>query len=497
MKKFTFLALGLLMMAVSAQAKLVKLNEIKSNGAVYLYDGDTLKGALDEDLDVKLLIRPRATIVINGVTILGNNHQQCPWAGLNCEGNAKIIVRGTNTIHGYYAYYPGIHIPGGYTLTIEGPGTLRTLGGRYAAGIGGGWKGTDGYDRYHEVTCGKIVIAGGTMIAEGGEEAAGIGGGRNNTCEGITIKPETDKIEATRGAIKDNNNKPYCIGAGAYGTCGYLKMNGKDYVDASSSKYGVSSSDNTYTYKGWTGDLSAITISDKDVRNGSTITGTLSKACKITIPDGYTVYLEGATIQGTDNSDYLYAALNCEGDATIILKGSNYMKGFFQYYPGIYVPKNKTLTIKGTGTLYAYSNGTGAGIGGGYGVSCGNIYISGGTIYATGGLYAAGIGGGYNSSCGTIKIVNGVTYLKATHGNYGQHSVGAGGQNATCTGVYVDGKNYGAGIADNPFIYPTSQGIEEIIADAPQMQGKKIIYNGQVLIIKGNKAFNLLGQEIK
>ena len=67
-------------------------------------------------------------------------------------------------------------------------------------------------------------------------------------------------------------------------------------------------------------------------------------------------------------------------------------------YPGIYVPKGKKLTIKGSGSLTAKSVGfetippMAGGIGAGNGKSCGSIFIEGGTVTAYGGLNAAAIG---------------------------------------------------------------------------------------------------------
>ena len=106
------------------------------------------------------------------------------------------------------------------------------------------------------------------------------------------------------------------------------------------------------------------------------------------------------------------------------------MKGC-RYYPGIYVPKDNTLTIQGsTGKLNASSNITGAGIGGGYihqgNITSGNILIKGGIITATGGSETAGIGGGYAASgvntCGTITITGGTV---TAYG--GENAAGIGG----------------------------------------------------------------------
>ncbi|MBQ4388953.1 MAG: hypothetical protein II824_03140 [Bacteroidales bacterium] len=190
--------------------------------------------------------------------------------------------------------------------------------------------------------------------------------------------------------------------------------------------------------------------------NGETLTGTLASKVQISIADGATVILHNVNINGSGTwTTGNYAGITCEGDATIILSGTNTVKGFYNYYPGIYVPKNKTVTIQGTGSLTASSNGSGAGIGGGNGFDCGNITITGGNITATGGLgragigcgtgacgnititggtitatggnAAAGIGGSNTGNCGDITITSGVTRVTATKGNnISPNSIGAG-----------------------------------------------------------------------
>ena len=177
-------------------------------------------------------------------------------------------------------------------------------------------------------------------------------------------------------------------------------------------------------------DLSTLTAAFK-AQNGDVLTGTLKENVKITIADGATVTLAGVTINGVNLRDFNWAGITCDGDATIILKGTNTVKGFNGEYPGIQVSSEGTLTIKGTGSLEASSNGYGAGIGGGYNINCGNIIIEGGTITATGGNNAAGIGSGNRASCGDIIISGGT--VKAT-----------GGVNAAGIGSGYDGANCGA-----------------------------------------------------
>ena len=183
-------------------------------------------------------------------------------------------------------------------------------------------------------------------------------------------------------------------------------------------------------------DLSLITA-NTTVQDGWTITGTLNNNVKISIADGATVTLNGATINGVHDWSYQWAGLNCIGDATIILSGDNTVKGFHGNYPGIHVPSGKTLTIQGTGSLDASSNDIGAaGIGGGWSLSCGNIIINGGTITAIGG--DVGIGSGRNgSSCGAISINGGTVTATGSNGGAG---IGSGmGSTSSCGAISISG----------------------------------------------------------
>ena len=192
-------------------------------------------------------------------------------------------------------------------------------------------------------------------------------------------------------------------------------------------------------------DLSTITT-DFVVQDNSIVTGTLAANVKITIASGAKVTLKNAEINGTDDASYKWAGLTCAGDATITLEGANKLKGFWKYYPGLFVPKGKTLTIKGSGSLAANSNGRGAGIGGCYAVagssdipkeegSCGTIVIEGGTITATGGM-SAGIGCSYGSDCDGVTITGGTVI--ATGGNMAA-GIGSGGSNSVCGPISISG----------------------------------------------------------
>ena len=151
---------------------------------------------------------------------------------------------------------------------------------------------------------------------------------------------------------------------------------------------------------------------DKELQDGDVLTGTLSGNKKITIAPGATVTLKDATITCL-TEDAEFAGITPLGDATILLVGTNTVKGGHEDYPGIFAAENATLTIDGTGSLNAAPNANGkqygCGIGGGFYIGCGNIIINGGTVTATGGECAAGIGigSGYDATCGNITINGG------------------------------------------------------------------------------------------
>ena len=192
-------------------------------------------------------------------------------------------------------------------------------------------------------------------------------------------------------------------------------------------------------------DLATITA-DYEAKDGETLTGTLASNVKISIAAGATVTLKDVNITNL-GVGFDWAGITCEGDATLVLEGTNTVcagRGSDGYnnYPGIWIAPGKTLTIQGDGTLTAYSNADSpyaAGIGGGYKIACGNIVINSGTITATGGWNAAGIGGGNSASCGNITI-NGGT-VTATGGTYGAGiGCGAAGENqGSCGNITISG----------------------------------------------------------
>ena len=146
-----------------------------NEGKVTVPAGMTLTGTLTENYMIQ--IPDGATVTLAGVTINGVNDANCKWAGITCLGDATIILadNSVNSVKGFYKEYPGIFVPEGKKLIIQGgdTGSLTASpfdGGTtssFAAGIGGTFHGS----------CGAIEIQGGTITATGGFHCAGIGSG--------------------------------------------------------------------------------------------------------------------------------------------------------------------------------------------------------------------------------------------------------------------------------------------------------------------------------
>ena len=105
------------------------------------------------------------------------------------EGNVSIELNGGSTLRSGYEH-AGLEKNNGGSLTIgdeDNNGKLKSEGGKYGAGIGGGDQG-HGSD---------ITITGGEIKATGGERGAGIGGGNKGNGDNIAISG--GEVEATGG----------------------------------------------------------------------------------------------------------------------------------------------------------------------------------------------------------------------------------------------------------------------------------------------------------
>lgn len=200
-------------MTVNTPTDYVDLGDVTANTTIAT--GKTVIGTLAGEYQIS--IADGATVTLDGVNINGSGTWNSEnYAGLTCLSDATIILADgtTNTVKGFNGDYPGIHIPSGSTLTIQGTGSLNASSNGWGAGIGGGYKGAN------TINCGNIIISGGTVTATGGTWAAGIGSGGNGcSCGTITISSGT--VTATGGQ--------YAAGIGSgynASSCGAITISG-------------------------------------------------------------------------------------------------------------------------------------------------------------------------------------------------------------------------------------------------------------------------------
>ena len=480
--------------ATGAFASTIDLSGL--TGDTVLGDGDVVTGTLNAAADLslpKLTIADGAAVTLRNAVVnpRGLGGSAFAWPAIACEGEATIILEGSNTVKGLYGDYPAIHVPYAGSLKIKGTGSLTVSANGSSAAIGsgnasgtaqscgtisiegglitatGGSDGGAGIGTGAGGQIGILAISGGTIVAQGGSRAAGIGTGPNGRCTGyFGIEQGITRVTATCGY--DIAGATHPIGAGNGGSVAYA-------LDVSAA-LSDSTSGLTRTVEAPVIDLSNLEITTQDyskyVGSGYAITGSLNQKAKLTIAAGATVTLRDATID-CSNTDSLgdWAGITCLGSATIVLEGANFVRGYMAN-PGIYVPDGYTLTICGTGSLAASCSGSGAGIGGAADINsmdgppCGNITIAGGSITATGGVYsagigsgngacgaitidggtvvatggafAAGIGSGYKGSCSMVMIRDCIDSVKATAGEEASPEPIGAGSNGRCGGVYVD-----------------------------------------------------------
>ena len=388
-------------------SRILDLSTVNSNKTVE--DGWIVTNALSGKY--KISIAAGATVTLDGATITYASNG-ADYAGLTCVGDATIILADgtTNTIVGGLdgdgnSNWPGIFVPAGSTLTINGnTGVLNARRGGddvdngSPAGIGAAWRSN----------AGNIVINGGVINAEGGAKAAGIGGTCWRACGDITING---------GTITATGHK-WGTGIGLGGT------------ENANSFTSLSGGDITIT-----GGTVIATGGEKGAGIG-TGTAEHQSGKNMTITLG-NILISGGTVTATGGQ---YGA----GIGTGHSEGDN---------------RNNCGTITITGGIVTATGGEKApGIGcghknqGNYNSECGAITISGGTVTATGGAQAAGIGCGYHDvngntgdlKCGDITITSGVTSVTATKGDEAHNCIGVNKvtNQTTCTRVTIGGTLY-------------------------------------------------------
>ena len=277
----------------------------------------------------------KATLTLDGVYINVSDKAESPLEiAEDSTGAVSVVLKGSNALTaGEKA--AGIQKNGTAdgTLTISGSGALTAQGGKYGAGIGGGY----------EKAGSNISISGGEVTATGGYGGAGIGGGMYGTGISITISGGT--VTTTGG------NGGAGVGSGYHESASNITISGGNVI-AKGGYYGAGIGG------GKNGFGSNIGISGGEV----TATGGSYGAG---IGGGYDGVGSNITITGG-----IITATG--GSCGAGIGGGNSRDG-------------NDISISG-GTVTATEGYRGAGIGGGNWGSTGKVTITGGSVKTTKGV---------------------------------------------------------------------------------------------------------------
>ena len=206
----------------------INLSTVSEGTEFTVPNGKTLTGTLAKS--AKIQIAAGATVTLDGVDINDSGSLSYDCAGITCLGDATIILKSgtTSSVKGLAVSQPGIFVPWGSTLTIQGTGTLNAYSGglfyteigesSYARGAGIGAQYHEHSGTGNEYSCGNIIIEGGTINAMGGRTSAGIGGSNNSNCGTITIAKTVTKVTASTLG----NEGRYPIGGGELSGSGVI-----------------------------------------------------------------------------------------------------------------------------------------------------------------------------------------------------------------------------------------------------------------------------------
>ena len=371
-----------------------------------------------------ITIEDGATVTLRNVNILASGN------AINCEGDAEIVLTGTNTIYSQVSNSGDNNKaiikagPVDKTLTISGNGTLEVRT-RYTGTWMGAFIGSD-----KNSVCGNITITGGTITAI------------------AYPKPGATEYNnsASNGAV---------IGAGCANdgtsSCGNILITGGTVTVDTHAGGGAGIGSGTSESSSGISTCGTITISGGSVNSKANLGGAGIGSGRVGIVRNNVTYngysrCEGIIIEGTASVTASSSSGSAQNDyaGAAIGTGNSGQVGY--------------ITIRG-GTVTATANYHAPGIGAGrFKSNCGDISISGGTVTAQGGYEAAGIGtgNGYQlrvSTCGKITITADVTKVTAYKGANGYKSIGQGKAAYTSCSTVTIGESTGQQ-ADSPYIYP-------------------------------------------
>ncbi|MEA4832023.1 MAG: putative Ig domain-containing protein [Oscillospiraceae bacterium] len=379
-----------------------------------------------------------ANITLDNVIIENSYFLESPFC-MDLGEDVVLTLIGNNRLAGS-DYMAGLQVGKFASLTIRGDGYLDASGGKYAAGIGGGWRAdTVGTDT------GDITVTNNVNIwAYGGEGAAGVGGGRDGGARSVTISKDVS-VHAAGGLYGAG------IGSGKNGTVSrtiLITDNAKVEAQGAVNGAGIGT--------GESGSVSEIAVS------GSASVRVHGGAGGAGIGCGYNGSVKHIGISGAasvragggENASGIGSAKYTSGSADNITIGDKSVVCSIggSYGAGI-GGRFDILKISGFANVKAYGGSFCPAIGSAFSVKEGSIEITGSSVVrALGGKNGAGIGSGSNGNITSILINSSASCVAV--GGKGGAGIGTGadcGSFSTVTitdnsNVVAQGGNLGAGI---------------------------------------------------
>ncbi len=340
MKKLTIVLCALMTAAYMKAGNNYNLSFYNDGDVITLQDGDGLFGSTSKY--VKINIAKGARITLDNATVnsreLTSNSEN--YAGLNPLGSAYIYLKGSNKITAYGSDYPGILVPANSTVHIyeaEAGSSLFVQSKGSGAGIG---------TKANKYQGGHIRIHGGHITAYGGDCAAGIGSSSISACG--TIRIDGGNVVAVGGKYGFSTfNFAPGIGAPSAGSCGDITITGGTvYARGSENAPGIGSADR---YEQWgCGDIEILggSVSVQGGSNAPGIGAAPASSCgNITVSPNVTS-LE--VVKGT-NATYSIGKEGTESTCgTISVGGIVYPQGITTspyYYPASVMPCGKPMDV--------------------------------------------------------------------------------------------------------------------------------------------------------
>ena len=470
---------ALMQMSINSRSSIARLNEENSipenavtldirNGNIRVYIDTDGKQYAEQNgvktLCEKLVVTSygvqtgNALNIEDGCSVILNNAvmRSASSAVLTVSGNAALTIEGTNALQGG-PKHAGIEKDDSGWLSIDGTGSLESVGGEGGAGIGGA-SGKPGNN---------IAINGGTITASGKAGngwGAGIGGGKGQGGSNITIR---------------GGNVKAIPGAEAAGIGGGFKGNGTDISIEGGTVYAESGGGNGGTAAigggrvGGNGENIQITGGDITLKKaGADDIGIGGKGIEIPVADtfgGSLTYLDADGNKDTTKTNIEKYGPVVNGKAVNSLNKDKILNGALRYDPATKILSLNTDAESYIGNLTIYAPNTTVDLNGGeYSAHQGKLVIEAAADVTLTSTASKAVFGETNITCAGKLRITGENF--AVDGNLTVNNASS---------VELIGKSRDGGTVNGAAVFNNTGEVTIQNKDATKGAAHSISYNGK------------------